>query len=133
MIELSRGAQTLLAAQRIQFAIIGQRIGHGPAAADDKPRPARPRQQFRPRAPAEQDEVCVSSLPQQAGGVGLHDAGGRGRYRQRPTTQGAIELRDTDRLRENLDRIEVAVGVERIAGVIASDGDGDARGRKFVQ
>ena len=47
--------------------------------------------------------------------------------------RGLVELRDTDCLRENLDRIEVAVGVERIAGVIASDGDGDARSRKFVQ
>ena len=52
-----------------------------------------------------------------------HDIRGRPGHRHRPVTDRIIELRDAYSLGEHLGDVEIAIGVKRIAGVIAGNGN----------
>jgi hypothetical protein len=71
--------------------------------------------------------------PKQRMNLGLHDTCRRDRYRPRPTAKRTIELSDAHRLRKDFDGIEIAIGKERIAGVVAANGDRHAGSGKFMQ
>ena len=47
--------------------------------------------------------------------------------------KGIIKLGNANGLREDFNRIEIAIGVKRIAGVVTCDGNRNAGGREFFQ
>ena len=62
------------------------------------------------------------------------DAGGRRRATTVPgRIQRMIEMQDARALAEHLDRVEIAIGVERVAGIVRGDGDRDAGGAELVE
>ena len=57
-----------------------------------------------------------------------HEGGGGGGDALDPALDRVVELGDADGLAEDLEHVEVAVGVERVAGVVAGEGERDAAG-----
>ena len=50
-----------------------------------------------------------------------------------PVGAGVVEMQDARRLAEDLEHVEIAIGVERVARVVARDHHGHARRLQFVQ
>jgi hypothetical protein len=112
----------------------GRRVRGSPAGSVDRPAGAqndavglRPREEARSSARRRQDQVGrpPTAMPPAARKAG-HDLGRRRRDRRSASPDRMVKLADARRPREDLQHVEVAIGVERVTGVVARDRNRDA-------
>ena len=105
-----------------QFLVVRQLAGLAAAVPDHDAVGLRTRHQLVHRARVEQDQVSRRAGAQHA----VVDAHDRGRHRvteRRRVAVRMIEMQDAHRLAERVHHVVIAIGVERIAAIVARDRD----------
>ena len=119
--------------EMVEFAEVGRRRVDWPAGAQHHPVVLGAAEQLAPRPRPEQDEIRRTVLTQPSR-VGKARSVGRGsRNRGWPVTDGMVEMGDLHRLGEHFQPIEIAIGVERVAHVVAGKRYRDAPRLHLVQ
>ena len=108
----------------VEFAVIGQGAVDRPAVDQHGPVGLRAGEQLGPVAGAGQDQVGRAARRQHAG-LDAHHARGVARDAARPVGPGMVELEDARALAQHFDEVEIAIGVERVAGVVGGKADID--------
>ena len=117
-------------------AIVGQRAGRSPCRRAARcGRTCGRDSKFGPAAGAEEDEVGGrrrrAMRPQSSSRRSI--SAGVAATARRPVGDRVIEMQDARRLAEHLEHVEIAIGIERIAGVVGGDGDRHAARLQLVQ
>ncbi len=116
----------------VQLGIGGQGGVDRAAGPQHDPAALRAGQDLGPGPPLEQDEISRRTGPEAAGLGQAHDRGWGGGDGGGPVVERVVELADPHCLLEDLVHVEVTVGAEGVAGIVAGEGQRDATGLDFV-
>ncbi|MPL60722.1 hypothetical protein SDC9_06283 [bioreactor metagenome] len=111
--------------QSVEFGIIGKGAVDLPPGAQHDAVGLRAGEELGPAAGAADHQIGGRTRGQR-GRIEAAGAGGVRGEGARPVGAGVVEMRDPRRLAHHLDHVEIAIGIERIAGVVGGEADVDA-------
>ncbi|HVA12110.1 MAG TPA: hypothetical protein VNF99_02565 [Stellaceae bacterium] len=121
-----------VSSELIEFRIIRQFLRDLPAAIDNEAIRLWTANELVEGTRAEKDEsrrTAHANIPERCG---ADDRGGYRAGKGGHISKGMIKMHDPHRLAEGLDHVVIAIGMERVAAIVAADGDGNPAAAHFL-